>query len=192
MRRDPLTDVSFAIGSLGLIGLVILALVWLRCPNGTCLTTTVAQPSSSSNFSACAQAGDPSLESYPRQCPTSDGRSFTEAIENTPGVAARIYVDYPQPNAVVTSPLRVLGAARGPWYFEASFPVKLLDASDEALVIQPAQAHGEWLTTDFVPFSVTLTFTLPTTTTGTLVLEKDNPSGLPEHAAELRFPVRFR
>ena len=32
---------------------------------------------------------------------------------------------------------------------------------------------------------------MPATSTGTLVLQKDNPSGLPEHADELRIPVRF-
>jgi len=36
-----------------------------------------------------------------------------------------------------------------------------------------------------------ITFENPETATGTLVLEKDNPSGLPEHADELRVPVRF-
>lgn len=101
-----------------------------------------------------------------------------------------IRVDEPQPNAVVTSPLTVTGEARGLWYFEASFPVKLLDASGDQLAIAPAQAQGEWMTTEFVPFTVTLTF-VTDDETGTLVLEKDNPSGLPEHAAEIRIPVRF-
>ena len=53
-------------------------------------------------------------------------------------------------------------------------------------------ADGEWTTKDFVPFALTLNFAEPRTATGTLVLEKSNPSGLPEHAAEVRIPVRFR
>jgi hypothetical protein len=32
---------------------------------------------------------------------------------------------------------------------------------------------------------------VPAGATGTLLLEKANASGLPEHAAELRVPVRF-
>ncbi len=48
------------------------------------------------------------------------------------------------------------------------------------------------MTADFVPFKVKLIFSPPTTAAGTLVLKKDNPSGLPEHDDELRIPVAFR
>ena len=102
-----------------------------------------------------------------------------------------ITVDYPTANAVVESPLTVTGEARGTWYFEASFPVQLLDANDNVIASAPAQAQGDWMTTDYVPFSVTLTFPKPSTDTGTLVLKKDNPSGLPQNENELRIPVRF-
>ena len=97
----------------------------------------------------------------------------------------------PLPNALVESPLVVSGEARGNWYFEASFPIKLYDANGKELTVAVAQAQGEWMTTEFVPFETILTFPNPITPTGTLVLEKDNPSGLPEHADELRIPVRF-
>src|SRR3989344_3757889 len=97
----------------------------------------------------------------------------------------------PRSNDVVKSPLVVKGEARGNWYFEASFPVRLFDGNGKELVVVPAQAQGELMTTEFVPFEVTLTFTDPETATGTLVLERDNPSGLPEYADEVRIPVRF-
>lgn len=111
--------------------------------------------------------------------------------ENEPVLDAKIRVTAPVKDAVVTSPLVVSGTARGTWYFEASFPVKLLDANGKVLAVAPAQAQGEWMTEEFVPFSVTLTFAKPTTATGTLVLEKDNPSGLPEHANSRTIPVKF-
>lgn len=98
----------------------------------------------------------------------------------------------PLPNAIVQSPLTLEGRARGPWFFEASFPVYLTNADGDTIAVVPAQADGEWMTKAFVPFKVTLTFTPPTSQTGTLILAKDNPSGLPEHAAELRVPIRFR
>jgi hypothetical protein len=104
---------------------------------------------------------------------------------------SQIRVDSPLLNALVSSPMRIRGEARGTWYFEASFPVKLLDANGKILTQAPAQAQGEWMTTNFVPFDFTLAFPTPTTATGVLVLEKDNPSGLPEHADEVRVPVRF-
>ncbi len=103
-----------------------------------------------------------------------------------------IVVSQPVANQLITNPVTITGQARGYWYFEASFPVKLLDSNGKLLAIKPMQAIGEWMTENFVPFSMDLEFENPTTDTGVLVLEKDNPSGLPEHDAELRIPVRFR
>jgi len=95
------------------------------------------------------------------------------------------------PGDQVSSPLIVKGEARGYWYFEASFPVELLDGNGNQLAIKPAQAQGEWMTEEFVPFTVTLTFPTPPTPTGTLMLRKDNPSGLPENDDWLAIPVTF-
>ena len=97
----------------------------------------------------------------------------------------------PLPNEIIASPLRITGAARGNWFFEASFPVHILDADGRKLGVTPAIALEEWMTTDFVPFEARLSFATSTTETGIMVLEKDNPSGLPEYADERRIPVRF-
>jgi ABC-type Fe3+-hydroxamate transport system substrate-binding protein len=94
------------------------------------------------------------------------------------------------PGDTVTSPLTVTGEASG-WYFEASFPVRLLDGNGNEIAVAPAQAQDDWMTTDFVPYSATLTFTTPATATGTLVLEKDNPSGEPANAESVMIPVTF-
>jgi hypothetical protein len=48
------------------------------------------------------------------------------------------------------------------------------------------------MTEKFVSYKATLEFSAPATDTGTLVLEKDNPSGLPEHDDSLVVPVKFR
>ena len=103
-----------------------------------------------------------------------------------------IRVATPLSDEVVASPLRVAGTARGNWFFEASFPVRVLDEEGRELGVTPAIALEEWMTTDFVPFDLSLTFATSTTATGILVLEKDNPSGLPQFDRELRIPVRFR
>ena len=102
-----------------------------------------------------------------------------------------IKVDSLKPGDTVSSPLTITGQARGTWYFEASFPAQVLDANGNVLVAVPAEAQSDWMTEDFVPFKVTLTFPTPLTANGTIVLKKDNPSGLPEHEDELRIPVRF-
>lgn len=93
---------------------------------------------------------------------------------------------------LVSSPLTITGEARGPWYFEASFPVEIRDANGIVIGQSHAQAQGEWMTTEFVPFTSTVTFTAPTTTLGFLVLKKDNPSGDPERDQAVIIPVRFR
>ncbi|MEY4723736.1 MAG: hypothetical protein RLZZ324_1249 [Candidatus Parcubacteria bacterium] len=107
-------------------------------------------------------------------------------------VHSQIRVTAPAAGAVVTSPLTVSGEAKGTWYFEASFPVKLLDADGSAVAVGHATAKSDWMTESFVPFDATLTWTaVPKGPTGTLVLEKDNPSDRPESADSFRYTVRF-
>jgi len=124
----------------------------------------------------------PSLEPAPTTSPSTGPDSEVSGL---------IKVVQPVKNERVVSPLIVTGEARGYWYFEASFPVKIYDDNGTELGVIPAQAQSEWMTEDFVPFRAILKFAKPTTDTGILVLEKDNPSGLPEHDAQLRIPVRF-
>ncbi len=94
-------------------------------------------------------------------------------------------------NQKITSPITITGEARGTWYFEASFPVRIEDANGKVLAQGPAQAQGEWMTENYVPFSITLNFVKPESGNGFIIFEKDNPSGLPENANELRVPIQF-
>ncbi len=152
-----------------------------------------------SNFTECVQNGHPVMESYPRQCSTPDGRNFTEEI-NLPEFPVKevinedqikVKVTSPKPDQIISSPLVIEGEARGFWFFEASFPVKLLDANGKEVAVMPVQAQGEWMTEDFVPFKAELKFSNVSTKTGTLVFQKDNPSGLPEHDESISIPVVF-
>lgn len=102
-----------------------------------------------------------------------------------------IIVNSPRPGDTISSPLEITGQATGRWYFEASFPVTLKDANGKIIAQTPAQAEGEWMTEEFVPFKGTLAFTAPSTETGELIFEKDNPSGLPEFDEKVTMPVRF-
>lgn len=115
----------------------------------------------------------------------------TPIVTPTP-ISDLIRVDVPQSNDYVISPLLVIGEARGNWFFEASFPVRLIDENGEEIASGVAEAQDEWMTEEFVPFEAELIFkSMPTTEKGTLILEKDNPSGLPENAAQLEIPVIF-
>ncbi len=121
-----------------------------------------------------------------------DSSSSAVAQSSSSERNALIEVTSPHANELVSSPLTITGEARGTWYFEASFPVQLLDANGKEIAVVPAEAQDNWMTEDFVPFVATLRFDTPATPTGTVVLHKDNPSGLPENEASISFPVRFR
>jgi putative hemolysin len=100
----------------------------------------------------------------------------------------------PLPGQTISSPLTVTGQARGNWYFEAGFPVILTDWDGKIIAQGVAQAQGDWMTTDFVPFKATLTFVVDKnvySNRGSLILKKDNPSGLPANDDALEVPVMF-
>ena len=100
-----------------------------------------------------------------------------------------IQVEIPKANEIISRPLIVKGKARGFWFFEATFPVKLIGENGEVITRHYAQTKDEWMTEDFVSFEAELDFEIATTQKGTLILEKSNPSDLPENYDELRIPV---
>lgn len=102
-----------------------------------------------------------------------------------------IRVMSPKTNAVIKSPLMITGEAKGTWFFEAVFPVRLLDGNGKEIAHGQARATSDWMTTDYVPFTAELTFTKPMTAQGILYFAKDNPSGLPQNDARIDVPVRF-
>jgi hypothetical protein len=143
------------------------------------------------SFEDCVAAGNPVMESYPPMC-NADGQTFTQDIGNELDMTEVIKISNPRPNQSVSSPLTITGQARGTYYFEATFPVRLETEEGQVLVQHYVEAEGEWMTENFVPFTTTLTFTIPSgVTKGILILEKSNPSGLPENAQALRIPVTF-
>jgi hypothetical protein len=149
-------------------------------------------------FEECVSLGFPVAESYPRQCTDGSGNHFTEFVGNELEKRDLIRLSSPRPNMTIGSPLTISGEARGYWYFEASFPVILTDWDGKIIASHYATAQGEWMTEDFVPFTSNLTFESPYKEgdpdfmkRGTLILAKDNPSGLPEHDDALEIPVIF-
>jgi hypothetical protein len=143
------------------------------------------------SFEDCVAAGNPVMESYPRQC-RHGKQTFVENIGNELEKANLIRLHRPRPNIVIKSPLVIEGTARGYWFFEADFPVTLVDKEGKIVAQGIATAQEEWMTQEFVPFHALLEFELPAyKNSGTLILHKDNPSGLLEHDDALRVPVFF-
>lgn len=170
------------------IALGIAFIVWF----GFFYTKKIATPSVSS-FKDCVQAGYLVTESYPRQCKTENGRIYIEEIVSTitytNSSVDLITVESPLPGDTIHKDLSVIGKARGTWFFEASFPIQVLDKDGKVLSQGIAEAQSDWMTSDFVPFKATIN--IPDSYTGpvTLVLKKDNPSDLPEHDASISFPL---
>ena len=145
------------------------------------------------NFEECVKAGNPVMESYPRQC-RHGNQIFTEYIGNELEKTDIVRIDSPRPNQVIQSPLTITGEARGYWFFEASFPVVLTDWDGKIIAQGIATAKSGWMTSEFVPFEAMITFAVDKnaySNKGTLILRKDNPSGLPEYDDALEVPVVF-
>jgi len=105
------------------------------------------------------------------------------------GVNITVYT--PMAKAKLTSPVTIMGEVPGDWSFEGQFPVELNDATGKTVIKSPAMLQGDWTTTDLVPFSVTLKFNGQPSGAGTLILHKDNPSGLAANDDTLTIPVEF-
>lgn len=101
-----------------------------------------------------------------------------------------IQIFKPLPNEVIKSPLKIRGKARGSWFFEADFPVILTDWDGLIISEGVAQTQEEWMTENFIPFFSKIEFEKPEfKDNGTLILRKDNPSGLPEHDNALEINI---
>ena len=106
-----------------------------------------------------------------------------------------IVLESPLPGAAIASPLIVKGRARGNWFFEGSFPVTLVNWDGLIIAEGYATAEGEWMTTEYVPFTGTVTFTKPDTRVsdrGWIILKKDNPSGEPQFDDALEVEIRYQ
>jgi hypothetical protein len=103
-----------------------------------------------------------------------------------------VVVDSPKPNSKISSPLMVRGMARGMWFFEAVFPITLINKEGKEIITSQARAEGDWMTEKLIPFSAEIIFPLQNKgERGTLILKRDNPSGLPENDASVSIPVIF-
>ena len=103
-----------------------------------------------------------------------------------------IRVNNPKPDDLVKSPLVITGEARGNWFFEANFPMMIMDETGKIIGTAIAEAQGEWMTEKFVPFTAKLKFSPGASKIGFLILNNDDPSGDPAKLKSVSIPVRFK
>ena len=179
-----------------LLALIVISGIWFFLLNRDTENPVVPDPLLEQiiSFEGCAEAGYPIMESYPRRCALPDGRVYAEEIEVNPeydnASENLIRVETPHPGGVVGKEFVVTGEARGYWFFEASFPIEVVGADGNTIAGSYATAEGDWMTEDFVSFKSEM-IDLPSAYTGpaTLILKKDNPSGLPENDASISIPI---
>ncbi|MFH1769676.1 MAG: Gmad2 immunoglobulin-like domain-containing protein [Parcubacteria group bacterium] len=104
-----------------------------------------------------------------------------------------VIIDSPEEDEIISSPLEITGEAVGNWFFEASFPIVLVNWDGLIIGEGLATAQDDWMTEDYVPFTATIEFEVPEFgDNGTLIFQKDNPSGLPENDDAVEMSVMFR
>lgn len=167
--------------------------IWWFVTNNNIQTEVDPVSEAITSFEECVEAGYPVMESHPRRCSVPDGETFTEEIAVITYDNASedlIRVELPYPGAVVGKEFRVVGEARGYWYFEASFPIEVIGQDGNVIAGSFATAQGDWMTEDFVPF-MSEVIDLPSAYMGpaTLVLKHSNASGLPERDASISIPI---
>ncbi len=121
-----------------------------------------------------------------------EGTPTSGVVSYANSSADLIVVESPKPNETVGKTFSVSGQARGTWYFEASFPIEVRDAKGDVVLQTHADAEGEWMTEEFVPFKARVELPASFEGKATLVLKKDNPSGEPERDAWAWLPIVVR
>lgn len=182
-KLQRLVFIIFLIGIIAWVSILIMDRIKAEQESQTSTEVT--------SFIECVEAGNPVMESYPRKC-SHNGETFTEDLGNTVEKQDLIFLDTPLPNSTVSEPLTIKGSARGYWYFEASFPIILTDNNDVRVAEGYAEAQSDWMTESFVSYEAKLTWiNQPTSSTGTLELQKANASGEPQNDDALTIPVTF-
>ena len=99
-----------------------------------------------------------------------------------------IFVTNPSPNDKISKQFKLLGQAKGFWYFEASFPVEVYDSNNNLIFQTFAKAQGDWMIEDFVPFVSDINIANYQGAVK-VVLKRDNPSGDTKNDADLSFKL---
>ena len=116
----------------------------------------------------------------------------TSVSTSTQPLHARVAVTSPKKNETVGKIFVVAGQAPGPWFFEAVFPIQVRDESGNVIARAQGQAQGEWMTEGQVTFTATVNIAGNYKGPATLILLKDNPSGLPENDDSLEIQITIQ
>jgi hypothetical protein len=135
--------------------------------------------------------------------PTEPITKETSTQQNTPATVSKTVTsakgvtieldDWPK-DSVLTGSQTITGKVPGSWSFEGEFPIDVVYEGDIGLPGATAKLQGNWMTTNMVPFTATLTFDERTMESDdvAIMLRNANPSGLPENDDSVRIPIHFK
>lgn len=104
----------------------------------------------------------------------------------------KLYLSNIKTGDTVKMGYEVKGQAPGNWYFEGTFPVRVLNIQGELISSLFAEAKSDWMTEDQVPFSVIIDFPLEEEGAFVLQFEKSNPSGLDENSDIAKIAISIK
>lgn len=182
------SSILFAVSTIFLAGGSMGALLFLPS-----IEVSSIAPRAVTSFDECVSAGNPVMESFPRQCRDEAGNLFTEEFSELPprqdvGDAspqeniAWIEITSPTPGRAVMSPLEVTGVLLAPLGTTSAPALRLIDETGGVI------SENTAIATTIMPdgnlsFSATLSWTTVATGTGTLIASDER--------GEFTVPVSF-
>ena len=115
--------------------------------------------------------------------------STSESTTSTEPLHARVMITSPQSGSTIGHSFTISGEAPGPWYFEASFPIKVITPQGDTIGTSHAEAQSDWMTSGQVPFVAVVDVILSYSGPAIIALLRDNPSGLPENDDSIEMPI---
>jgi Immunoglobulin-like domain of bacterial spore germination len=159
-----------------------------------CILSSCSRTVEVSSFEECKNAGYNVYETYPMQCRTPDGLVFAQVINQDSSAAAyesdHLVLFNVEAGEVLTSRI-ITGKARL-LFFEGTFPVTVYNDTMTPVVETVATAQSDWMTEDWVNFTIDLQLPENLQGRGIIEFKRDNPSGDPANDVVIPVPVLFQ
>lgn len=135
--------------------------------------------------------GSTTLNATSTVATTTTGTGGTSTSTATTTAQTTPIVTSPASGGTVQKSFSVTGQAPNNWFFEAVFPIEVRNASGTVVATGHANAQTDWMTPGMVAFTANISvaqYSGP----ATLVLKKDNPSGLPQNDGSFSIPITIQ
>ncbi|HRX43629.1 MAG TPA: GerMN domain-containing protein [Candidatus Dojkabacteria bacterium] len=104
----------------------------------------------------------------------------------------KIYLENIKSGDTIDMGSEIKGEVSGNWFFEGSFPVRVLNIQGEVVSTFVATTYDDWMNETTVPFSVIIDFPLEQEGAYVLQFEKSNPSGLDDNSDTAKIAISIK